>query len=225
MFFSIYVFYWNFFVFYYISFLFILFLLLASFTKRAMFPFSGWLPKAMRAPTPVSSLVHRSTLVTAGLVLLFNFLLLLLNIKNLFLLLVIGLFTIIISRVLSLYERDFKKIVALRTLSQMGFCFFSFGLRFIFLCYMHILSHSLFKRCLFIQVGVIIYYFYGQQDFRFFLLLNKILLFSQFQMLCCLFCLCGLFFSRGFFRKDLIMEFFICDNMFFIFFIIVVIFI
>lgn len=49
------------------------FLLLMRITKRAQFPFRGWLPKAIRAPTPVSSLVHRRTLVTAGLFVLFIF--------------------------------------------------------------------------------------------------------------------------------------------------------
>jgi NADH-ubiquinone oxidoreductase chain 5 len=143
-----------------------MFFLFASFTKRAQFPFSGWLPKAIRAPTPVRSLVHRSTLVTAGVFLIIGFVILndVSFFRNIFL--SFGLLTMCFSNLLALFEKDIKKVIALRTLSQIGFCVFSLGLGFLFLTYFHILRHAFFKSCLFMQVGFIIYFFFGQQDVR-----------------------------------------------------------
>ena len=93
---------------------------LGAFTKSAQIPFSAWLPAAIAAPTPVSSLVHSSTLVTAGVYLLYRNLidLLFFNIQNL--IIFFGVTTILIARIAALNEKDIKKIVALSTLSQLG---------------------------------------------------------------------------------------------------------
>ncbi len=181
---------------------------MTSFTKSAQFPFSGWLPKAIRAPTPVRSLVHSRTLVTAGLFLLINFRFSFKISLGLCFLIFFGLFTIRISRVLAIYEKDFKKIVALSTLSQIGFCIFTLGLGYTFLTLFHLIRHALFKSCLFMLVGFRIYSFWGQQDIRRYTRFKKLRAFIHFQLLICLFCLCGLFFTRGLVRKDFILEFF-----------------
>jgi len=91
----------------------------------------------MRAPTPVSSLVHSSTLVTAGISLLINFCFFLLNFLFTFVFLLIGGLTIGIARFLCVFEKDLKKVVALSTLSQMGCCVFFIGLNFFF-CFFYI---------------------------------------------------------------------------------------
>ena len=194
-----------------------LMLLLASFTKRAQFPFSGWLPKAIRAPTPISSLVHSRTLVTAGLVLIINFSGLVLNKDVVTVILVIGVFTIFFSSIAALVEEDLKKVVALRTLSQIGFSIFTIGLGLRFVSFIHLLRHALFKRCLFMQVGYLIHCSLGQQDGRNYSNLGNLPIFIQLQLLVTLFCLCGLIFSSGAVRKDFILEFFF-SNFFISFF-------
>nr|YP_003433932.1 NADH dehydrogenase subunit 5 [Syngamus trachea]ACX85180.1 NADH dehydrogenase subunit 5 [Syngamus trachea] len=190
----------------------VLFLLLASFTKSAQFPFSSWLPKAMSAPTPVSSLVHSSTLVTAGLVLLMNFGKLILSGGVMVFVLLVGLFTMFFSSIVALVENDLKKVVALSTLSQMGFSMLTLGLGMSFVSFVHLVSHALFKSCLFIQVGYIIHCNFGQQDGRGYGNNGNLPLLIQLQLLVTLFCLCGLVFSSGMVSKDLILELFFFNN-------------
>lgn len=190
----------------------VILLLIASFTKSAQFPFSRWLPKAISAPTPVSSLVHRRTLVTAGLILLINFSNLLLNNLVLIIIMLIGVFTIFFSRITALVEEDIKKVVALRTLSQIGFSMLTLGLGLSFVSFIHLVSHALFKRCLFMQVGYLIHCNYGQQDGRGYGYNGVFPMFMQVQLLVTLFCLCGLFFSSGIVRKDIILELFFLNN-------------
>lgn len=162
----------------------------------------------MSAPTPVSSLVHSRTLVTAGLILLINFDLIINNFIIMFFLLVVGLFTMFFSSVMALIEEDIKKVVALRTLSQMGFMMFTLGIGLHFISLLHLLRHALFKSCLFIQIGYLIHRNFRQQDGRFYGNNGRLLMFVQLQIIVTLFCLCGLFFTRGIVRKDLILELF-----------------
>nr|UZP15734.1 NADH dehydrogenase subunit 5 [Contracaecum sp.] len=194
-----------------------LMLLAASFTKSAQFPFSGWLPKAMSAPTPISSLVHSSTLVTAGLVLLMNFTELSFNKEVITVILIIGIFTMFFSSVVALVEEDLKKVVALSTLSQMGFSMLTVGLGLGFVSFIHLLSHALFKSCLFMQIGYLIHCSFGQQDGRNYSNMGNLPSFIQLQLLVTLFCLCGLIFSSGAVSKDFILEFFF-SNYFMVFF-------
>jgi len=162
----------------------------------------------MSAPTPVSALVHRRTLVTAGLFLLMKFSVILNYFNLIVTVFMVGLLTIVIASVCALFDPDFKKVIALRTLSQLGLLMISLGLGNIFLSFFHLIRHACFKSCLFIQIGFMIHRFYSQQDRRGYNRRGAVSLLVQLQTLLCLFCLSGLMFTRGFVRKDFILEFF-----------------
>lgn len=140
---------------------------MARITKRAQIPFSSWLPAAMAAPTPVSSLVHSSTLVTAGVYLIVRFQSALSPNKGvLMLILYVGTVTIIIAGIRALAEVDMKKIVALSTLSQLGLIMSRIGINQWLLGYFHIVAHAFTKALLFVRVGNIIHSSNDYQDLR-----------------------------------------------------------
>ena len=179
---------------------------LAAITKRAQIPFSSWLPAAIAAPTPVSALVHSSTLVTAGVYLLirFNFIITQ-NWLGQFLLLIGGV-TIFISGLGANFEFDLKKIIALSTLRQLGLIIRILAIGFPILGFFHLLTHALFKALLFICAGSIIHNIINSQDIRSIggLCTNIPLTTSCFNI--ANLALCGIPFLAGFYSKDLILE-------------------
>jgi NADH-ubiquinone oxidoreductase chain 5 len=201
---------------YFLFFGFPLFIFLASLTKSAQFPFMGWLPKAIRAPTPVRSLVHRRTLVTAGVFLIFKFYGLLSVNIIIFVLFMISLVTVFYASLISIFEKDIKKVVALSTLSQIGFCVIAISLGLVFIGYLHLINHAFIKRCLFISLGFYIYYKLGNQDTRGLSFLQVSYKVVQFQFIRCLFRICGVLFSGGLITKDYVLEFLFMNNYSFI---------
>merc|ERR1711874_439187 len=113
---------------------------------------------AIAAPTPVSSLVHSSTLVTAGVYLLFRHLNELLRFSYFNFVLIAGTATMIIARFSALNEKDIKKIVALSTLRQLGLIITSLGSGWIFIGFFHLIIHAFFKAIIFIRVGNLIHF-------------------------------------------------------------------
>ncbi|YP_194918.1 NADH dehydrogenase subunit 5 (mitochondrion) [Aedes albopictus] len=180
--------------------------MLAAMTKSAQIPFSSWLPAAMAAPTPVSALVHSSTLVTAGVILLIRFNVFLNNSwKGQFLLLVSGL-TMFMAGLGANFEFDLKKIIALSTLSQLGLMMSILSMGFYKLAFFHFLTHALFKSLLFMCAGSIIHNMKNAQDIRLMGGLNM-----SMPLTCSCFnianlALCGVPFLAGFYSKDLILE-------------------
>lgn len=196
----------NDFVFCTIYILFYCFILLAGITKRAQIPFSSWLPAAISAPTPVSSLVHSSTLVTAGVYMFIRFFYLVRVFFLRSLLCIISLLTFFSAGLIACVEIDMKKLVAISTLSQLGLMMFSFFLGDFFLTFFHMVSHALFKSLLFLTCGFLIIVAFSSQDMRFiggkFLIRKRVF----FIILLSIMRLIGVFFLRGFFSKDLIVD-------------------
>nr|YP_009741693.1 NADH dehydrogenase subunit 5 [Ocinebrellus inornatus]YP_010399730.1 NADH dehydrogenase subunit 5 [Ceratostoma fournieri]QID76363.1 NADH dehydrogenase subunit 5 [Ocinebrellus inornatus]UQM88334.1 NADH dehydrogenase subunit 5 [Ceratostoma fournieri] len=180
---------------------------LAAMTKSAQIPFSSWLPAAMAAPTPVSALVHSSTLVTAGIFLIIRFFPFLSTIPGFqATLLFFSVLTLLMAGIGANYENDLKKIIALSTLSQLGVMMMSLGMGMPYLALFHLYTHALFKALLFLCAGMIIHNSANTQDIR-----HMGLLFSQAPLtISCMnianLSLCGAPFLSGFYSKDLILE-------------------
>nr|QRG01409.1 NADH dehydrogenase subunit 5 [Mammilla mammata] len=182
-------------------------ILIAAMTKSAQIPFSSWLPAAMAAPTPVSALVHSSTLVTAGVFLLIRFFPFLVTCsffkETLFF---ISVLTLLMAGIGANYENDLKKIIALSTLSQLGVMMMSIGMGMPFLALFHLYTHALFKALLFLCAGAIIHNSANTQDIR-----SMGMIFNQAPLtIACMnianLSLCGAPFLSGFYSKDLILE-------------------
>nr|QDO71904.1 NADH dehydrogenase subunit 5 [Lithophaga curta] len=192
----------------------------AGMTKSAQIPFSAWLPAAMAAPTPVSSLVHSSTLVTAGVYLLYRcYPGLLIGSSALAMLSYVSLMTLVVAGSAALVEVDAKKVVALSTLSQLSMMMFSLAIGLPEIAFFHLISHAMFKALLFLCVGVVIHENSGFQDIRY---LGRGWARYPVSMGCmcvALFSLCGMPFMSGFYSKDCIVEGGMMCNQPFIFYI------
>nr|WNO18719.1 NADH dehydrogenase subunit 5 [Caprona alida alida] len=185
----------------------------AAMTKSAQIPFSSWLPAAMAAPTPVSALVHSSTLVTAGVYLLIRFNSLLVGMMFLKVLLVLSSLTMLMAGISANFEFDLKKIIALSTLSQLGLMMSILSMGLPDLAFFHLLTHAMFKALLFMCAGLIIHMMNDNQDIR---LMGGLSLYIPLTSLCLNISnlsLCGIPFLSGFYSKDLILEMLVMSNL------------
>ena len=191
----------------YSSYLIVFMMLLTFMTKRAIYPFSPWLPLAMAAPTPISALVHSSTLVTAGLYLSMRFYRIFYSYPSIMLIfLVLSVFTSFYAGMNAIFETDIKKLIALSTLSHLGFIGMAFSCGLLYLSFFHLLVHALFKSVLFISMGDIITNLFHSQDIRF-LSSGYYYTPSSFYIIAVsLINLLGLPTIRGYFSKDFVLE-------------------
>lgn len=195
----------------------IFFVVVAGATKRAQIPFSAWLPAAMAAPTPVSALVHSSTLVTAGVYLLIRFSRPIYDRGLGVVVLRASVLTIVVAGFSAMLESDMKKLVALSTLRQLGIIIIVLRTGMKELAFFHLVTHAIFKSALFMCTGFIIHNVGGTQDSRVvsgFGISRPILgiLLRSTNL-----ALCGFPFLAGFYSKDIILEYiFITSNNLFV---------
>jgi len=176
-------------------------IVLVAITKSAQLPFSSWLPAAIFAPTPVRALVHSSTLVTAGIYLLFRF-----GPLDLSLILEVGVMTSLAGGLAACLEKDIKKIIAYSTLSQLGILMSGLGLGSRSLTFNHLVSHAVIKALIFLCVGILIHTYYGSQEARSCARLPSSSALTRVSFTLRALGLAGLTFTSGYFTKEMILE-------------------
>ena len=188
-------------------------LFIACIGKSGQFPLHTWLPDAMAGPTPVSSLLHSSTMVVAGVFLVARLYPVFYEGMNIYgnsvnFIVLIGGVTIVIAAALAFVQTDIKKVLAYSTVSQLGYMMMGLGAGAWLPAVFHIFTHAFFKACLFLGAGSISHSashhsFDMKKDMGG---LRKFMPITFSTWIISTLALCGVFPFSGFFSKDEIID-------------------
>jgi NADH-quinone oxidoreductase subunit L len=180
-----------------------LLLLIGAFAKSAQLPLHTWLPDAMEGPTPVSSLIHAATMVTAGVYLIART-------HALFVLAptaadvaaFTGLATLLVAATIALVVTDLKRAIAYSTMSQIGYMIVGVSIGAYGAGLFHLMTHAFFKALLFMAAGSIIAAMANEQNIDRMSGFGRAMRFTSITMLCGGLALAAFPFTSGFFSKD-----------------------
>lgn len=188
-------------------------LFIAAIGKSGQFPLHTWLPDAMAGPTPVSSLLHSSTMVVAGVFLVSRLYPVFFTGFHIMgsggnFITIIGGITIVIAAALAFVQNDIKKVLAYSTVSQLGYMMLGLGAGAWMPAVFHIFTHAFFKACLFLGAGSISHSashhsFDMKKDMGG---LRKVMPITFATWIISTLALCGVFPFSGFFSKDEIID-------------------
>ncbi|HTU14379.1 MAG TPA: NADH-quinone oxidoreductase subunit L [Solirubrobacterales bacterium] len=185
-----------------------LLLLVGAFAKSAQMPFHTWLADAMEGPTPVSSLIHAATMVTAGVYLiarthpLFELAPTAADVAAF-----VGLATLLIAGTIALVVTDLKRIIAYSTMSQIGYMFVAVGIGAYSAGMFHLMTHAFFKALLFMAAGSVIAAMANMQNIDKMKGFGKAMPFTAATLIIGALALSGFPGTSGWFSKDEIIDF------------------
>ena len=184
-----------------------LFLFLGAVGKSAQLGLHTWLADAMEGPTPVSSLIHAATLVTAGVFLIARTSFIYEHTNGVLdFIAILGALTSFVASTTGLVQNDLKRVIAYSTCSQLGYMVFACGLSNYSVGIFHLSNHAFFKALLFLSAGSVIHGVNDEQDMRKLGGLKNLLPFTYSMMVIGSLALIGFPFLTGFYSKDLILE-------------------
>jgi NADH-quinone oxidoreductase subunit L len=185
-----------------------LLLLVGAFAKSAQLPLHTWLPDAMEGPTPVSSLIHAATMVTAGVYLiarthvLFELAPTAADVAAF-----VGLATLLVAATMALVMTDLKRAIAYSTMSQIGYMVMGVSIGAYSAGMFHLMTHAFFKALLFMAAGSIIAAMANEQNIDRMSGFGRAMRFTSIAFLCGALALAAFPGTSGFFSKDEILAF------------------